>query len=406
MDFRFSDEEEAFRKEILDFVRESLPSDWPGATDVMHEEAFDELHHFGDEMRREMAARGWIGISWPEEYGGQGAPLAKQVVLEEECTYRTMPGYDQYSMVLAGPLILKFGTEEQKRRFIPPITRGVEKWSIGMSEPNAGSDLASLETRAVEQEDCFVLSGQKTWQSGTHYADWSMVYARTDPDAPKHRGLSCLLVNLKSPGITMRRIALMSGIDYLNDVFYDNVKVPKENLLGSKHGGWKVATASLSSERTFGLLLINEARQDLEQLVQYCKETYINGQPLAKDPIIRNRLGQTAIEIEVGRAFGCKLSWLASKGIPIIAEGSQTRLYGVAVSLRLANLGMQILGLPGQLGAVGGNWRPEDKIHDKWCKLKGRMKNRYLNSASVGIWSGTTEVSKNTVAAVMGLPQV
>jgi len=405
MDFRFSDEEEAFRKEVQDFLRELLPPDWPGAIDVQHDEAFDELHQLGTEMRRKIAAKGWIGISWPKEYGGQGDPVAKQMILEEEFAYRVVPGYDQYSMVLAGPLILQLGTEEQKRRFIPPITRGEERWSIAMSEPNAGSDLASITTRAVEQEDCFVLNGQKTWQSGAHYADWSMVYARTDLDAPKHRGISCLLVNLRSPGVTMRRIGLMTGIDYLNEIFYDNVKVPKENLLGSKNGGWKVAVASLSSERTFGLLLINEARLDLELLVQYCQETCSNGRPLAKNPIIRNRLGQMAIEIEVGRTFGQKLNWLASKGMPIIAEGSRNRLYGTMVSLHLANLEMQILGLPGQLGAVGGNWRPEDEKHDKWAKLKGRTKSRYLTSAAVGIWSGTSEMSKNTVAAVMGLPQ-
>jgi len=316
-----------------------------------------------------------------------------------------VPGYDQYSLVLAGPLILQFGTEEQKRGFIPPITRGEEKWSVGMSEPNAGSDLASLETRAEEREDCFILNGQKAWQSGSHYADWSMVYARTDPDAPRHRGISCLLVNLKSPGVTMRRIKLMTEMDYLNEIFYDNVRVPRENLLGSLNGGWKVAMGSVSSERTFGILLINQARQDLEQLVQYCRETHINGRPLSRDPIIRNRLAQAAIEIEVGRSFGQKLNWLAIQGQPIIGIGSQNRLYGTAVSLRLAQLATQILGLFGQLGAAGGNWRPEGQVHDRWAKLKGRMRNRYLQSAAVGIWSGTSEVSRNTVAAVMGLPQ-
>jgi len=395
MDFRFSEEERAFRKEVQDFLLESLPPGWPGQVNMFHEEAVEEVFQLGNEMRRKMAAKHWVGLSWPKEYGGGGESLIKQMILEEELGYASAPGYDQYSMILAGPLMLMFGTEEQKKRFIPPITRGEERWSIGMSEPNAGSDLANLETRAVEEEDCFLLNGQKSWQSGAHHADWCMVYARTDPDVAKHKGITCFLVNQKSQGLTMRRQEQMGGLSILNEVFYDNVRVPKENVLGGKNGGWNVAVSSLSTERTFGILLINCNRQDLDQLVQYCKETYVNGQSLAKDPVIRNKLAEMAIDIEVGRNFGSRLNWMVSTGKPIIVEGSQSRLYGSAITLRLANVGMQILGQYGQL---------EDK--SKWAKLKGRMLNSYLLSAAVGIWSGTSEMSKNTVAGFgLGLPR-
>jgi alkylation response protein AidB-like acyl-CoA dehydrogenase len=395
MDFRLAEEEEIFRTEVQDFLSQELPPDWPGAVVMGHEETFDDIYQFGIHIRRKLAAKGWIGLSWPKEYGGQGASIMKQMILEEELVYRATPGYDLHSMWLAGPLILQFGTEQQKRRFIPPLTRGEERWSIGMSEPNAGSDLVALQLRAVEEKDCFVLNGQKSWTSGAHHADWCMVYARTDPDAPKHRGISIFLVNLKSPGITMRRITDMSGLATLNEVFYDNVKVPKENMLGEKNKGWGVALASFASERTLGILLINNARRELGLLMQYCRETYIDGQPLAKDPVVRNRLAEMAIEIEVGRNLGHKLNWMVTKGMPIVVEGSQCRVYGSLVTVRLANLGMQMLGLQGQL---------DEK--SEWAKLSGRMKNGYLNAAAVGIWSGTTEVAKNTIATLgLGLPR-
>ncbi|TLM99545.1 hypothetical protein FDZ71_15655, partial [bacterium] len=269
MDFRFTEKEEAFLKEVKDFINRELPPDWPGEDpELPHEDALDEVYQLGKEIRRKLATRGWLGLSWPKEYGGQGASIMKDLIFQVETVYRGVPGVDYYGLALVGPSILQFGTEEQKRRFLPPITRGEVKWSVGMSEPNAGSDLFSLQLSAVEQEDCFVLNGQKTWQSETHHADWSMVYARTDPNAPKkHRGISCFLVDLKSPGITTRFIKDMSDSIPLNEVFYDNVKVPKENLLGGLNGGWNVALASIASDRTLGLSLILVAKRDLELLV-------------------------------------------------------------------------------------------------------------------------------------------
>jgi alkylation response protein AidB-like acyl-CoA dehydrogenase len=395
MDFRLSEEEEAFRGEVEQFLRESLPADWPGPVGMFHEEAVEDIFRMGVEMRRKMAAKGWIGISWPKEYGGGGDSIVKQMILEEALNYRSAPGYDQYSMILAGPLILQFGTEDQKKKFITPITRGEERWSIGMSEPNAGSDLAALETRAVEEDDCYVINGQKTWQSGANHADWCMMYARTNPDVAKHKGITCFLVSLKSPGVTVRKLEQMGGLSILNEVFYDNVRVPKESVLGTVNGGWNVAVSSLSSERTFGVLLVNACRQDLEQLVGYCKETYVDGQPLAKDPIVRNKLGEMAIEVEVGHTLAWRLNWLVATGKSIVIEGSQCRLYGTALAQRVANVGTQILGLYGGLD--------EDS---KWARLRGRMMHSYLLASAAGVWSGTSEMSKNTVAGFgLGLPR-
>jgi alkylation response protein AidB-like acyl-CoA dehydrogenase len=393
MDFRFNEEEEAFRKEVQDFINQEMPPGW--LVDMYYDGGSEEFHQFGLKMRRKLAAKGWIGLSWPKEYGGQGTPLMKQAILEEELIYRRAPFY-YIETGMVGPLILQFGSEEQKRRFIPPITQGEPGWCIGMSEPNAGSDLAALETRAVEEKDYFVLNGQKTWQSETHHAHWGMVYARTDPNAPKrHRGISCFLVDLKSPGITTRFIEDMSDSMPFNEVFYDNVKVPKENLLGGLNGGWNVALASIASDRTLGLSLILVAKRDLELLVQYCRETHVNGQPLAKDPMIRDRLAQMAIEIEAGRNLGYKLNWMLGRGMLVVAEGSQIRVLGGYITQHLAGLGMQVLGLYGQL---------DEK--SKWARLSGRMKTNYLRAAAMVMFGGTTEVSKNTIASFgLGLPR-
>ena len=391
-----TDEEEAFRKEVQDFLAESLPDDWLGVDPDGHsEQAVEELHQFDLEMRRKLAAKGWLGLQWPKEYGGHEAPMMKQFILEQELIYRGAPYWALSAALMTGDSIMKFGTEEQKKSFLPPIARGEVQWLVGMSEPDAGSDLANLQLRAVGQEDCFVLNGQKTWQTGAHYADWVLVYGRTDPEVRKHRGITTFIVDLSTPGITMRQIPQMTGHPAFCEVFYDNVRVPKDNVLGEVNGGWQVALFAVATEKSFGHWLINSARRDLEMLVQYCKETYVNGQPLGKDPIIRSRLAQIAIEIEVGRNLGSRLNWMATKGMPIIAEACQMKPFGGAILQRLANLGVQILGLYGQVDE-----------ESKWVKLRGRMKYLYLASTAMTIEGGTNEASRNTVASVgLGLPR-
>jgi len=391
MDFRYTEEEEAFRKEVQDFIQEVLPSDWLGVDPGPEEEAREEVYQLSTEIWRKLGAKGWIGMSWPKKYGGQGASLTKEIILTEELSHQGVPGMDVAQA--HGEIILMFGTEEQKQRFLPPITRGEVKYSIGMSEPNAGSDLFGLQLRAVEEEDCFVFNGQKIWSSGIQHADWCMLYARTDPDAPKKSlGISVFLVDPKSPGITMRQITQMTGLAPFSEVFYDNVRVPKENLLGEKNGGRAVTMYAFGAERSYGLFVLHNARRYFEQLVQYCKETYINGEPLAKDPIIRNRLAEMATEIEVGRNLGDRLNWMVSQKMITVLPSCQIKVYGANVAQRVANLGMQILGLYGQLD--------EDS---KWAKLAGRMKHTYLNTVASSLAGGTSEISRNIIVGRVGL---
>jgi len=396
MDFRLTEEEESFLKEVQDFLDEMLPDDWLGLDPDGHsEQADEELHRFDLEMRRKLGEKSWLGLQWPKEYGGQEAPMMKQFIMEQELIYRGAPYWAISTGLLTGDEILQFGTEEQKQRFLTRITREGMQWLIGMSEPNAGSDLANLQLRAVEEDDCFVLNGQKTWQSGAHYADYICLYARTDPNVKKQRGITAFLVDPKSPGISMRQIPQMTGHHAFCEVFYDNVRVPKENVLGEVNGGWSVALFGVAYEKNFGYWLINSGRRDFEMLVQYCKETYVNGQPLGKDPLIRSRLAQIAIELEVGRTLGQRLHWLATQGRMIVAEACQMKPFGGSILQRMANLGVQILGLYGPL---------DEK--SKWVKLRGRMKYLYLVSIAMTIEGGSNEASRNTVAQVgLGLPR-
>jgi len=388
MDFRFTEEEEAFRKEVQDFIRESLPPDWLGVDPGPEEESREEVYPLALEMWRKLGDKGWIGLTWPKEYGGQEASLWKEMTLLQELAYRGVPGMDL--AIAQADLLLNFGTEEQKRSFIPPITRGEVKWAIGMSEPNAGSDTFAVQLRAVEEEDCFVLNGQKIWSSGAHHAKYQVVYARTDPD--KHLGLSVFIVDLESQGITMRQITQMTGIPAFCEVFFDNVRVPKENLLGEKNAGWQILLHAFGGERTYGLFIIYNAKRYLEQLVRYCRETSVSGQPLAKDPLIRNRLAQIAIEIEVGLNLGHELNWMATQGIPTVKASSQIKVHGAAIAQRLANLGEQILGLYGPLN--------EDS---KWVKLGGRFRHTYLSAVAFSMAGGTSETSRNHIAGRFGL---
>ena len=367
MDFRFTPEEEAFRKEVKEFLDKELPKDWPGVDpDCYHEDAFPAIHEVSKQIQKKLAAKGWLGLTWPKKYGGHEQPLWKQMILEEEMTYRGSPGLDPYQFVGGmGDLLLEFGTEAQRQKYIPMMIRGEIKGATGMSEPNAGSDLASLQLKAELQGDYFVLNGQKTWQSAAHLADLAPVYCRTDPDlSKKHRGISIILVEYqKTPGITMRVLEQMSGLKAFCEVFYDNAKVPKENLLGEINGGWKIVMAALGHERAYGVMLLLNIRRDIDLLVQYCKETKdVDGVPLSKNKIIRNRLAEVAIQQEVARNVGLKLNFLALTGGNVTGTANTVKVLGGVTTQRVAQVGMQILSMYGQLGPVGGNWRQTDPV--------------------------------------------
>ena len=388
MDFRYTEEEEAFRKEVIEFLEKELPAGWLGVDPGPEEESREDVYPVALDMWRKLGEKNWIGLTWPKAWGGQEATLWKEMVLLQELAYRGSPGMDL--AIAQADLLLHFGTEEQKQRFIPPITRGEVKWAIGMSEPNAGTDTFNVQLKAVKEDDCYVLNGQKTWSSGGHHAKYEVVYARTAPD--KHLGVSVFIVDLESPGVSMRQIEQCTGIPAFCEVFFDNVRVPKENLIGEENGGWQILLHAFQAERTYGLFIIYNTKRYLEQLVEYCRQTRVDGRPLSEDPIIRNRLAQAAIEIEVGMNLGHELKWMATQGIQTIKPSCQIKVHGGALAQRFANLAQQVLGLYGPLN--------EDS---KWVQIGGRMRHTYLSSLSFTMAGGTTETSKNHIAGRFGL---
>ena len=342
---------------------------------------------------KKLAERGWLTLAWPKEWGGQGASHMMQLVYNEEIAYHDAPAID-LGTDRVGPTIMLYGTEEQKQRFLPPIVRAEVVWCQGFSEPGAGSDLASLQTRAVEDGDAFVINGTKIWTSLAQLADWMILLARTDPNAPKHKGISYFLVDMKTPGITVRPLVDMLGRQTFNQVFFDNVRVPRDCLLGELNRGWYIATTTLDFERS-GIQRVMGGYRTYEQLVAYARETRRDGRPILAQPAVRHRLAELKIEFEVGRLLAYRVAWLQSQGQVPNYEASVSKLYGSELTQRLANVGVHLLGLGGQL-APGSPWAP----------LQGRIESLYLNAGSLTIAAGTGEVQRNIIAQRgLGLPR-
>ncbi len=387
MDFHFPPEYEGFRNEIREFARQELPADW----------GEEELDNGGSEavkaIRKKLAAKGWLTLPWPKEYGGMGAPHLQQMVFNEETAYNRVPATDN-AITMLGPILMLEGNEEQKSTFLPPIAGAEVRWAQGYSEPGSGSDLASVQTRAVEDGDDYIINGSKIWTSFAHYSDWIFMLARTDPDAPKHRGISFFLADMKTPGLTVRPIINMAGIHGFNEVFFDNVRVPKRNLVGELNRGWYVGARLLDFERS-GIGRSAGARRTLEELVKFAKETNWNGQTLAKNPTIRNRLADMAIEAEVSRMISYHIGHLQSRGEVFNREASIGKVFGSEMVQRLFQVGISMLGLYGTL-ARGSKWAP----------LKGRVERGFLMSFGGTIAAGTSEIQRNVIATRgLGLPR-
>jgi alkylation response protein AidB-like acyl-CoA dehydrogenase len=246
MQFKLSSADEAFRQEVRGWIVDEFGHDWDGGDAVSPE----EVYQAGYEVNRKLADRGWLAMSWPKEYGGGGATYWQQLIFNEETAYHRVPIGSAVGIGFAGPTIIIYGTEAQKARYLPPTVSGEMVWCQGFSEPGSGSDLASLQTRAIRDGDRWIVNGQKIWTSFAHYADSMILLARTDPDAPKHKGISYFLVDMKSPGISVRPLIDMAGGHFFNEVFFEDVVLPAEALLGEVNRGWYQATTTLDFERS------------------------------------------------------------------------------------------------------------------------------------------------------------
>ena len=388
MNFKFSESEEAFREELKSWLNTELAAR-PGSDSNP-----DSEWAFNLEMRRKLAEKGWLTMAWPEEYGGQSASHMMQVIFAEEMSYNNAPGRDVFGTKMMAPTLMIHGTEDQKQQFLPPVSRGDVQWCQGYSEPESGSDLASLQTRAIEDGDDFVVNGSKVWTSGAHRADHIMVLTRTDPDAPKHRGISFLLCDMNTPGITVNPIINMAGDHSFNMVTFEDVRIPKKNLVGEQNRGWYVGATLLDFERS-GVDYSAGAKRTLEELVEFAKTNSKNGVLLANDPVTRNRLSDLAIEVEVSKLISYNIAWMQGQGLVPNKEASMGKVLGTELQQHVSETGMHMLGMHGQL-----------EPGSKHAPLEGKVEHMYLTDVSQTIQAGTSEIQRNIIATRgLGLPR-
>lgn len=394
MDFGFSEDEESLREEVRKFLRRELTPELQG--ELRDWEWHRYPQSYGPHMRefaRKLGETGWLGIAWPREYGGLGRPFTELFIIVQELTRHRVVIPNYFAVLMVGPAILHYGSEEQKREFLPKIIKGEIEFALGYTEPQAGSDLASLELRAVEDGDDFILNGQKLFNTACHYADFHWLAARTDTSVPRHRGISVFIVDLKSLGITIRPIQTLGG-GRTNEVFYDNVRVPKKNLVGEKNNGWLYMISALNYER-----IVMSPSGDLEayfeDLVEYIKK----GSPYAKDylrgSIIRYELAKVAVRLEISRLLGYRAVWMVDTGSVSNSVTATLKAFTHELAQELTNVGMYVLGHYGQL-----------RKGSKWSPLEGEIEEGYRATIIATIGAGTSEIMRNIIAIDgLGLPR-
>ncbi|HEX6310191.1 MAG TPA: acyl-CoA dehydrogenase family protein [Acidimicrobiia bacterium] len=389
MDLRFTAEDEAFRAEIRAWLEEHLQGEFASLRGVGgpgdEHEAFEERLAW----ERILGAAGWTCVGWPKEHGGRGASLHQQVIFSEEYARAQAPA--RVGIVgegLLGPTVIGFGTPEQQRRFLPPIVRGEELWCQGYSEPNAGSDLANVATTAVRDGDQWVITGQKVWTSLAHWADWCFVLCRTDPEAPKHRGISYLLVPMDQPGIEVRPIEQMTGTSEFNEVFFDGARTDVANVVGAVNGGWKVAMGTLAFERgtsTLGQQLAFE--NELREITDRARR---NGR--TRDPVMRQRLARAWIGLRVMR-FNTLRTLSRMEGDELSREGMIAKLFWASWHRELGELAMDVLG-------------PEATIADALPYELTGLQRLFLFTRADTIYGGSNQIQRNIIGErALGLPR-
>jgi alkylation response protein AidB-like acyl-CoA dehydrogenase len=392
MEFRFSEQEEKLRSEVREFCQKEPPESFPC-------EIEDEGYGFGGWSRaftQRLGQKGWLSISWPEAYGGMGRTIMERFVAAEELAYYRAPQYGHLfgDAVAAG--ILRYGTEEQKIEFLPKMAKGEILWSTGLSEPGAGSDLLNTSTRALKDGDDYIINGQKIWPTGAHLAEWCLLLARTDPNAPKSKGLSTFLVDVRSPGVTVNPIIDMASAKSFNEIFLEDVRVNKKYLLGQENRGLPLVFEALEGDRFWGRCLRHAgSRKDLEELVEYVNDTRYDGHGLRDNQVIRDSLAEIGVELEVSRMINYKAAWLLNKGESISWESSVVKVFADELGQRIARLGIHILGPQLEL-AEGG----------KWAKLRKRFTFLYEFNRGLSLAGGTSEIQRTTIALRgLGLPR-
>lgn len=393
VDFEYTPQEEEFRRELRAWL-ETNPLDGYDPATFLH---LDQDARFALQLKwqKQLYLAGWVGVHWPRVYGGRGATVMEQTIYRQEMVRARMPEVANFMGIrIAGPTLIHWGTEEQKQRYIPTILNGEEIWCQGYSEPNAGSDIASLQTRAVEEGDDFVINGQKVWTSYAQYARYCLLLARTDPAVPKHKGISCFVVDMQTPGITIRPLQQINGDAEFNEVFFDNVRVPTANLIGDKNQGWQVAMTTLMFERvTFDVLSPVEAV--IQQLIDVVKSGAGSAFAVAIDASVRQQVARFYTELQAIKYTSLRQLTRQLRGEPPGPESSLVKLAASELNLRVVQFATALLGAAGQVvasstqGNAGGYW-----MH---CALSTHL---------YTIAGGTSEIQRSILGErVLGLPK-
>jgi alkylation response protein AidB-like acyl-CoA dehydrogenase len=416
-----SPEEAAWRKQVRDFLQNEIPEALRPRTGqdpqaammaAMGEGAGSDVRGRPEaraggagfqlaagpmgEWRQKLAKQGWIAPAWPKEYGGAGLSTMEQFILNEEFAEARAPQLGGMGVSMAGPTIIIHGTEEQKAEHLPKILKGETQWCQGFSEPGAGSDLASLQTRAVKDGDDFVINGSKIWTSGAQFANWMFMLARTDPDAPKHRGITYFLLDFKTSGITVQPLVTMAGTAVFNQVFFDNVRVPAANVVGEVNRGWYVGTTTLDFERS-GIGSAVGTRQNVERMIQWAKDNVAKGHSmLERNPLVRLELADRLVEAHVAKMLSYRVVHMQNVGMVPNHEASMAKLFSSELNQRISRTGIKMVGLYG-LAWDGQN--PNSPNRAQYSR-------GYVSSVSGTIAGGTSEIQRNIIAQRgLGMPR-
>ena len=398
MDFRYTPEQEAFRERLSTWLDRNMAEVFGDARDPLAQTDEDAERRWQrtKEWHRRLYEAGYVALHWPKEWGGVGADLVEQAIYQDEVLKRGLPlyGANQLAIDRIGPTLMFMGNDEQRQRYLAKMLTAEEIWCQGYSEPDAGSDLAGLQTRAVIDGDDFVINGQKVWTSLAHRADMQVLLVRTDPDAPKHRGISYLLVDMKTPGITVRPLVQITGESDFNEVFYDNVRVPRENLVGELNQGWQVSIATLMYERVSGGTR-HPVERTVNELIGVAKTVEFEGRPASQHPYVRQKLAVLSTEALCLRLSRYRSLTAQLNGKVPGPESSFGKLHATELNLRAAMFADELLGPYAQLerGSLG-------------AIENGRWSYRALRARGLTIAAGSSEIQHNIIGErVLKLPK-
>ncbi len=393
MDLSFSPEHEAFREEVRTWIASAMPPEMAAKAAVDANFSMDESM----EWHRILAPKGWVAPHWPEEHGGPGWDAARRFIFTEELEKLGTPQLSPFGLSMVGPLLMQFGTDAQKARYLPKILSGEEVWCQGYSEPDAGSDLASLRTTAEDKGDHFLVNGQKTWTTYAQYADWIFCLVRTDPTVKKQAGISFLLIDMKSPGVEAKPMLTSGHTPAFADTFFDNVKVPKENIVGKINQGWTMAKALLGHERTL-IAAVGQCGRAIHRVKRIAAKQQRGGRPLLEDPSFRARIARLEIELEAHRMANLRALASAQLGHAPGPESSILKLRGSEILQQAMELAMDAM------GENALSWFNEPGVvspDEQW------VASFFNYSRATTIYGGSNEIQKNIIAKlILGLPQI